>query len=294
MLILEGHPGPVSALAFSPDSRTLASGGKGGLVRLWDPPADVGALNPHSDTVHALAFSPDGHYLASGGADRVLHVWDVRERRIVAATAPQQHPISAAAFVGSGTLLFGIGERSGPVARPATLFLMELPGGQVRRFSFDVVNGIRAVAGLPDRRLAAWVTDSKILRVQDITRPPRPAVTLRNDARTLALSPDARRLAVTSDWDVLLFDLDGWPTRGTILGRHQAVVSTVAFGPDGRTLLSGGWDNVVRVWDLDRGAERSSYTWPIGNRVVSLAVSPDGLRAAAGGDAGTIAVWDLD
>ena len=91
-----------------------------------------------------------------------------------------------------------------------------------------------------------------------------------------------------------------FPSRGStsvLLERYMDAagkISALAFAPDARTLFSGGWDNAVRVWDLDRGAERTSFTWPIGNRVTSLAVSPDGLRAAAGGDGGTIAVWDLD
>jgi WD domain, G-beta repeat len=292
MLTLDGHLGVVSALAFSPDGQTLASGGKGGLVRLWAPPTDAGVLNSDNETVQALAFSPDGHYLAAG-ADRALQVWDRRDGRLVSAPQ-QQHAISSVAFVGPGTVMFGIGERSAMVARSSTLFLLELPAGRARAISFGVVNGIRALAALPDRRLAAWVTDTKLLRVQDITRPPRPAVTLRTECLALALSPDARRLAVASDWDILLFELEGWPTRGTVLGRHGGKISALAFAPDARTLFSGGWDNAVRIWDLDRGAERASFTWPIGNRVTSLAVSPDGLRAAAGGDAGTIAVWDLD
>jgi WD40 repeat protein len=294
MLTFEAHSGPVTALAFSPDSETLASGGNGG-VRLWHPPVDAGVMPAGASLVQALAFSPDGRYLAYGGDDRLLQVSDLRDSKPVLQSRPEKHPISAVTFVGPGTVLYGIGERPNPVARPSTLFLLDLPSGRPRNFPFDVVNGIRAVAGLPDRRIAAWVTDNKILRLQDITRPKGKPVTLRNDCRALALSADGRRMAVSSDWEILLFEVERtWPAPSIPLGRHQGVVSALAFGPDGRTLFSGGWDNAVRVWDLDRGTERTRYTWPVGNRVTSLAVSPDGLRAAVGGDVGTIAVWDLD
>jgi len=295
MLTLEGHAGPIPALAFSPDGEILASGGKGGLVRLWHPPTEYGVLSSSTESVHSLAFSPDGSVVAFGGEDRQLHVWNVRERSLSLRTMPEKHPISSVTFVGAGTVLFGIGDRPNPVSRPTTLMLLELASRRTRPFPFGVVNGIRAAAGLPDRRIAAWATENKQLRLQDITRPPGKAVTLKNDCRALALSADGRRLAVTSDWEILLFDVDRvWPVTPTTLGRHQGVVSALAFGPDGRTLFSGGWDNAVRVWDLDRGTERATYTWPIGNRVTSLAVSPDGLRAAASGDVGTVAVWDLD
>ena len=105
---------------------------------------------------------------------------------------------------------------------------------------------------------------------------------------------DVLRWGSVSGWDVLIFDLTRWPDRGMTLGRHQGVASALTFGPDGRTLYTGGWDAAVRVWDVDRGSQLASFTWPVGNRVTALAVSPDGLRAAAGGDAGTVAVWDLD
>jgi WD40 repeat protein len=213
---------------------------------------------------------------------------------LIISSAPHQHPISAISFISPGSVLFGIGERPAPVARPSTLFILDLPSGKPRKIGVDVVNGIRTLATLPDRKLAAWATDTKLLRVQDISRPPGKAHVLKNDCRALALSADARRLAVTSDWEILLFDLERWPERPETLGRHQGVVSTLAFAPDGRTLFSGDWKNSVRVWDLDRKTERASFTWPIGNRVNALAVGSDGLRAAVAGDSGTIAVWDLD
>lgn len=295
MLTLEGCAGPVAALAFSPDGETLAGGGPDDLIHLWRPPADAGTLAGQPGGTQALAFSPDGRFLAVGGAGGEVRVWDVPARTLLARAAPEPFPVTALAFVGPGTVLFGIGKRTEAVARSSTVFLLDLATRRERRFPFDVVNGIRAAAGLPGRRVAAWATDRKVLRVQDITRPPGRSVQLKNDPMALALSPDGRRLAVTSDWEVLLFDLNHWgDDRGTVLGRHQGKVSTLAFGPDGRTLYSGDWKNTVRVWDVDRQAERASFTWPVGNRVTALAVSPDGLRAAAGGDAGTVAVWDLD
>src|SRR5262245_33947436 len=64
--------GWVGALAFSPDSRTLAIGTSDGRVSRWQVSSGdmISKVAAHRDAVAALAFSKDGKLLVSGGHDR--------------------------------------------------------------------------------------------------------------------------------------------------------------------------------------------------------------------------------
>jgi len=74
---LEGHSNLVYAVAFSLDSKLLASASHK-TIKLWDAGsgAALQTLEGHSISVNAVAFSPDGKLLASASRDRIVKLWN--------------------------------------------------------------------------------------------------------------------------------------------------------------------------------------------------------------------------
>jgi len=78
-----------------------------------------------------------------------------------------------------------------------------------------------------------------------------------------------------------------------ILEGHIHQVIAVAVTPDGKHVISGSWDNTLRVWDIESGKEIQTLEGHT-DGVEAVAVTPDGKHAISGSRDNTLRVWDIE
>ena len=291
--VLKGHERWVRSVSFSPDGHTLASGGWGDGIRLWDVASgtQTAILQGGRDTdfVFSVSFSPDGHTLASGGHDATM-LWDVASGTQTARLEEPEGRAFSVSFSPDGRTLAS-GRDDG------TVRLWDMGSG-TQTAVLEGLGWVRSVSFSPDGHTLASV-DSEGIRLWDVASGTQTArLGSYGNILSVSFSPDGRTLASGEVLLVRLWDVASG-TQTARLGHHEDRVYSVSFSPDGRTLASGGDDGTVRLWDVVGGTQ----TARLGHhedRVYSVSFSPDGRTLASGGGTpedgdlvGIIQLWDV-
>ena len=137
---MPGHSNGVTALAFSPDTSLLASGGRrfDQAVKIWAVTNGglLTSLTGHVDNIEAVAFAPDGDWLVSGSSGlNNLRVWK-RSDGSVRNFGSGANPVFAVGFSPDGTTLVSAERDTIKFWSTATGALSET--ATYKRFAFPV------------------------------------------------------------------------------------------------------------------------------------------------------------
>ena len=240
--VLKGHGDAVSALAFSPDGKYLASGSGDDTVIIWKREGDryrfYTRLTGHKTDIHALYFSHDR--LATGSFDHTVRLYNVRhDFRLIRVLRDHKNWVQAVAF------------------SPDERFL---------------------VTGSYDKRILLYDRDGNFIKEFSKKETVPLALAFSPDGRYLLAGSWPDEPPATC----YLYEFPSGLVRLAFKGHKDTVSAVAATQRDGRLILAtgGGEANEILLWN--GAGRVLSRMESVGTPILSAAISPDGKRIAFG------------
>jgi WD40 repeat protein/uncharacterized caspase-like protein len=300
------------AVAFSRDSRLIATSGGDSSVKVWDVMTgrELQSLSTVQATgiqgsmmaslgVYFIGFASDNRLVTISDAIRIWDLSTGRELRTIA-----QDMAELAGFVGTeggisvspdGTQLMLLADHSDPEVRIVDI----ASGREVRRVKVpvDQVDTLQFVQNADGQLLAAGLHKKQLKLWNLTTKKDQDLGPVAQGFSPVKFSRDGRLLGVADNYTVKLWDVATLrelpalkvPNSGAFTSQAQASpFAFFSFSDDGKRIATGGFDTDIIVWEVETGKRLSTMSGRT-NMAYSVAFSADGNELAAGGSTR----WDL-
>jgi RNA polymerase sigma factor (sigma-70 family) len=319
-----------ATVVLAPDGLTLASASLGGRITLWEVKTGkvLRQIKPEQETFGSvLLFSPDSKFLASQSGRQVV-LYDPATGKEIRRWEPKadgkKNPLELVASSSLGGSLAFAPDGKQLVCWEIT-FDDNKPGAVGKVYEVETGKTLRTFKGprlefgasvlSPDSKVLASVKLGGEIILWDTTADKELHLLKRGGGvnglgglPTLSFSRDSKHLALRAgaDGTIEVWEVASGKLAGTVgenrprpLDEDNVKIqisgamagNLIVFGPDGKTLLAGGDNNTIRIWDWTTGSERAIAGGHQGT-VLALVPSADGKTVTTQGQDNWVRAWD--
>ena len=295
---LEGHNGGVHSATFSPDGKYILTGSVDRTARIWDTSsgklirilsetaldkdAGKGLSQSHPDAINKVTFSSDGRFELNVGSGNVLEISYTGYRTETLEVGPA-NDYKIALRIGRSLPEIVLTKDGLAIPNPNRPKEKDLHGLNTQ--------SLRSVAFSPTENKMLSIRDDGVPRIQDVE-----SGKILQELKGLPISQatysqDGKHILTASYEDAIarIWNVESGEVIDS-LSSYSGILVSIAYSPDGKTILTGSSDGTARLWDVSSGQTLGTMNLDSGS-VSTVTFSPDGRFIFIGTEGGVGRVY---